>query len=51
VPSKDILQIFRLEVGAEAAGAFNSYLDVLRNISERDLETMMNNPSSAIKIP
>jgi len=51
IPSKDILQIFRLRVGPEAAGAFNSYLDVLRNISERDLETMMNNPSAAIKIP
>jgi MoxR-like ATPase len=51
VPSREILNIFRDQVGAEAAGAFNGYLDVLRNISEKDLETMMNNPSAAIKIP
>jgi hypothetical protein len=51
VPSNEILNIFRSEVGPEAAGAFNAYLDVLRNISERDIETIMNNPSAAIKIP
>lgn len=51
VPSKEILNIFRDQVGAEAAGAFNAYLDVFRKISESDLDDMMNNPSRAIKIP
>lgn len=51
VPSKEILNIFQDQVGAEAAGAFNQYLDVLRNISESDLTEMMTNPARAIKIP
>jgi len=49
--SKEVLRIFELRVGPEAAGSFNTYLDVFRKISEKDLNDMMTNPKAAIKIP
>ncbi len=51
VPSEKILSTFSRQVGREAAGQFNAYLEILRRITEKDINDIMNNPSGAIVIP
>ena len=43
----DILNIFYDQVGPEAAGKFVAYLDILRKVSDADMDNMINNPTSA----
>jgi len=45
-----ILGIFYDQVGPQAAGKFIAYLDILRNVSEKDMDQIINNPSSAPSI-
>jgi hypothetical protein len=42
-----LLGIFYDQVGPQAAGKFVAYLDILRKISESDIEEILNNPSGA----
>ena len=51
IPKEDISDIFHDQVGPEAAGKFISYLEVLRQVSDSDINDIMNSPMNAIIIP
>ncbi|NBU97402.1 MAG: AAA family ATPase [Spirochaetia bacterium] len=51
ISRQDILDIFYDQVGPEAAGKFVAYLDILRKVSDSDMDNMINNPMSAVMIP
>jgi hypothetical protein len=50
IPQTEILNIFLDSVGSEAAGKFSGYLEILRQMSERDLQEIAINPAGAKKI-
>lgn len=47
IPRDTILGIFFDQVGPQAAGKFVAYLDILRKISEEEMEQIIENPSAA----
>jgi len=51
ISRQDILDIFYDQVGPEAAGKFVAYLDILRKVSDSDMDNMINNPMSAVMVP
>jgi len=51
IPKDDIMNIFYDQVGPEAAGKFIAFLEILRKVSESDINDIINNPMSAIIIP
>ena len=51
IPSGEIRDIFFDQVGPEAAGKFIGYLDILRNISEEDIQEFASNPEGAMMVP
>jgi hypothetical protein len=51
ISKEDISDIFHDQVGPEAAGKFISYLEVLRKVSDSDINDIMNSPMNAIIIP
>ena len=51
ISSEDIRDIFFDQVGPEASGKFIGYLDILRNISEADIQEFASDPENAIMIP
>ena len=50
IPRDTILGIFYDQVGPQAAGKFVAYLDILRNVTEKDMDDIINDPSHAAKI-
>jgi hypothetical protein len=51
ISRQEILDIFYDQVGPEAAGKFVAYLDILRKVSDADMDNMINNPMSAVMVP
>jgi len=51
ISRQDILDIFYDQVGPEAAGKFVAYLDILRKVTDSDMEDMINSPMSARMVP
>jgi hypothetical protein len=47
IPREEILNIFYDQVGPQAAGKFVAYLDILRKVSDSDMDNMINSPASA----
>jgi len=47
ISRQDIMDIFYDQVGPEAAGKFVAYLEILRKVTDADMESMINNPMSA----
>lgn len=51
ISRQDIMDIFYDQVGPEAAGKFVAYLEILRKVTDVDMENMINSPMSARMVP
>ncbi len=51
LPSEVIYNVYADQVGPSAAGKIKAYLDVIRRVSESDLEEIIKNPDRAKDIP
>ena len=51
LPSETIYNIYADQIGPAAAGKLKAYLDVIRKVSESDLEAIVKNPDKAKDIP
>lgn len=51
LPTQDIFDIFYDQVGPIAAGKFRDYLEVLKKVSDSDINDIINSPMNAIIIP
>ena len=51
LPSETIYNIYADQIGPAAAGKLKAYLDVIRKVSEKDLEEIVKNPEKAKDIP
>lgn len=51
LPSETIYNIYADQIGPSAAGKLKAYLDVIRKVSEKDLEDIVKNPEKAKDIP
>ena len=47
IPQDDLVNIFRKEVGLEAAGAFGSYLQVIREVTDEDINNIIKDPGKS----
>jgi MoxR-like ATPase len=51
LPSETIYNIYADQIGPAAAGKLKAYLDVIRKVSEKDLEEIVKDPEKAKDIP
>lgn len=51
LPSEVVYNVYADQVGPSAAGKLKAYLDVIRKVSEGDLEAIVKNPDGAKDIP